>query len=175
VQPFDEHTSLGVHVRRLRKGGRFPFAADIAKMGVIAVLAVNAFLAAFAGTWACTVHTPTGKAAASHWTIAAQPSSAWAIVQWSSGTQRGTVFVGYVGSEGGWVYEDFHSDGGFGSYTSPGPQAGVWTWSGEFSGPNRVAHGALQWRRTNTGIQRGYGRLIGTSFRESAADACRRE
>lgn len=144
-------------------------------MGAVAVLAVNAFLAAFAGTWACVVHTPSAHAAASHWSVAAQPDSTWAIVRWSSGNEKGTVFVGFLTAQNSWIYEDFHSSGGFGSYTSPGPQAGVWTWSGAYSGPTRVIHGALQWRRTKDGIRRGYGLMIGDSFRESASDSCRRE
>lgn len=136
-------------------------------------LAVNAFLAAFGGTWTCTPHMPGVVAAPiSRWTIAAMPDSKWVIVRWSSRGANGTAFVGYLGPDAQWIYEDFHSDGSFSSNTSPGPQNGLWTWTGTFTTPQRVQHGAIQWQRDGGGFRQGYGRMLGASFRESAYSTC---
>ncbi len=142
-------------------------------MLVLAAVAVNAFLSAFGGTWACTPHLPGAVSApVSTWTIAAEPKSSWVVVRWSTRGEHGTAFVGYIVPESQWIYEDFHSDGSFSSNTTPGPQNGVWTWSGTFTSPQREQHGAIQWRRTNGGFRQGFGRLLGTSFRESAYSEC---
>ncbi len=142
-------------------------------MLVLAAVAVNAFLSAFGGTWACTPHLPgVVSAPVSTWTIAAEPKSSWVVVRWSTRGEHGTAFVGYIAPESQWIYQDFHSDGSFSSNTSPGPQSGVWTWSGTFTSPQREQHGAIQWRRTNSGFRQGFGRLLGTSFRESAYSEC---
>lgn len=143
-------------------------------MLIAAVVAANAFLSAFGGTWACTPHLPGNAVApASTWTIAPARQSAWAVVRWSARGGNGTAFVGYLAPDQSWIYEDFHSDGSFATNTSPGPQNGIWTWSGTFTTPQRVQHGAVQWRRDGSGFRQGFGRLLGTSFRESAYSTCR--
>jgi len=139
---------------------------------LLAAVAASAFLSAFGGTWACAPHVPgvvTGPV--STWTIAAAPHSSWAVVQWSSRGASGTAFVGYLAPDQQWIYEDFHSDGSFASHISSGPQNGAWTWIGTFTTPQRVTHGATQWRRTKTGFHQGYGRMLGPSFRETAGYA----
>lgn len=139
-----------------------------------AVLALNAFLSAFAGTWTCTPQLPGGvRASTSTWTIAAAPKSSWAVVHWSSRGANGTAFVGYLAPDAQWIYEDFHGDGSFATNTSSGPQGGIWTWSGSFTSSQRVQHGAIQWRRTGNGFRQGFGRLLGTSFRETSFTTCR--
>jgi hypothetical protein len=143
-------------------------------MLVLAVVAANAFLSTFGGTWACTPHvsgvvTPF----VSRWTIAAAPRSSWVVLHWSSRRENGTAFVGYLAADQQWIFEDFHSDGSFSSTTSSGPQNGAWTWNGTFTSPERELHGAIQWRRDRTGFREGFGRLLGTSFRESAYSTCR--
>lgn len=140
-----------------------------------AAVAVNAFLSAFAGTWTCTPHLPNGTTApASTWTIAAAPRSSWAVVHWSSRGGNGTAYVGYLAPNAQWIYEDFHSDGSFATNTSNGPDGGVWTWSGTFTTPQRVQHGAIQWRRRGGEIHQAFGRLLGTSFRETSFATCKR-
>lgn len=140
-----------------------------------AAVAVNAFLSAFAGTWTCTPHLPGGvRAPGSTWTIAAAPKSTWAVVQWSSRGANGTAYVGYLAPDAQWLYEDFHSDGSFATNTSSGPQDGVWTWNGTFTSPQRVQHGAIVWRRVRNGFRQGFGRLLGTSFRETSFATCER-
>jgi hypothetical protein len=141
---------------------------------VLAAVAVNAFLSAFGGAWTCTPHLPGVVAPpVSNWTIAQAPQSSWVVVRWSSRGEHGTAYVGYLAPESQWIYEDFHSDGSFVSNTSSGPQSGAWTWSGTFTSPQREQHGALQWRRTKTGFRQGFGRLLGTSFRESSSSECK--
>lgn len=143
-------------------------------MLMLAALAANAFLSAFGGTWTCTAHVPGAVSAlVSHWTIAAAPQSTWTVVEWSSRGEHGTAFVGYLPAQQQWVYEDFHSDGSFGDNATNGPQNGVWTWSGTFTSPQRVQHGAIQWRRDGDGFRQGFGRLLGTSFRETSFTTCR--
>lgn len=138
-------------------------------------LAANAFLATFAGSWACSLHAPGMRGAAiSHWSIAPAPASSWAVVHWSGGRESGTAYVGYLAPEKLWTYEDFHDDGSFGTNTSPGPQNGSWTWSGSFTSRERVLHGSIVWSRPSADrLRMGFGRLIGTSFRESAYSTCR--
>jgi hypothetical protein len=144
-------------------------------MILAAAVAVNAFLNAFGGTWACTPHlTGVVSAPVSTWTIAAAPRSSWVVVRWSARTANGTAFVGYLAPSGQWIYEDFHSDGSFSAITSSGPQNGTWTWDGTFTTPQRVTHGAIQWRREGAGFRQGFGRLLGTSFRETAYATCRK-
>jgi hypothetical protein len=143
-------------------------------MLVLAAVAVNAFLSAFGGTWACTPHLPGGVSApVSTWTIAAAPKSKWVVVSWATRSENGTAYVGYLAPESQWIYEDFHSDGSFSSNTSSGPQNGEWTWSGTFTSSQREQHGAIQWRKTKDGFRQGFGRLLGTSFRESAYSECK--
>lgn len=140
-----------------------------------AALAANAFLSAFGGTFVCTEHVLGGRpAAVSHWSIAAQPNSSWDVVHWASGRDSGTALVGYLAPNSQWLYEDFHADGSFGTSTSAGPQNGVWTWAGAYTTSQRVLHGAIQWRREGSGFRQGFGRLLGSSFRESAYARCRR-
>jgi hypothetical protein len=141
---------------------------------MLAAVAVSAFLRAFGGTWACTPHVPgVAGAPVSHWTIAAAPRSAWTVVQWTGRTQNGTAFVGYLTPDQQWIYDDYHSDGSLSASTSSGPQNGTWTWSGTVTSQQRVLHGAIQWRRESDGFRQGFGRLIGTSFRETAFATCR--
>jgi hypothetical protein len=143
-------------------------------MFAVALLAANTFLSAFAGTWTCTADGPGGlTAAASTWTVAAAANSTWAIVRWRGRTASGTSYVGYVGAEQQWIYEDFQSDGTFASSTSGGPQNGTWTWSSTFMTPERVQHGAIQWRRDGAVLQQRFGRLLGASFRELSRLTCR--
>lgn len=144
-------------------------------MLVIAAVAANAFLAAFGGQWACTSHVPGVVAApATTWAVARAPRSSWVVVRWSSRGENGTAFVGYLAPEQQWVYEDFRSDGSFSSSTTSGPQNGTWTWEGTFTTPQRMLHGAIQWRRESNGFRQGFGRLIGSSFRETSSATCRR-
>jgi hypothetical protein len=139
-----------------------------------AAVAANAFLSAFGGTWACTPHTPGAvAAAASQWNIAQVPHSSWVVVHWEARDGNGTAFVGYLPSAQQWIYDDFHSDGSFAANTSSGPQNGTWTWEGTFTTPQRVLHGAIQWRRDKSGFRQGFGRLLGTSFRETAYATCK--
>jgi hypothetical protein len=70
--------------------------------------------------------------------------------------------------------DDFHSDGSLAASTSSGPQNGTWTWEATFTTPQRVLHGAIQWRRDGTGFRQGFGRLLGPSFRETSYASCRR-
>jgi hypothetical protein len=143
-------------------------------MLVLAAIAANAFLSAFGGTWACTPHLPGSVTApVSTWTIAAVPRSSWVVVRWSARGANGNAFVGYLSAQQQWIYEDFDSDGSFSSSTSSGPQNGAWTWNGTFASPQRVLHGAIQWRSDRTGFRQSFGRLLGTSFRESAYSTCR--
>ena len=138
------------------------------------MVAANAFLSAFGGTWQCTPHLPgVTVAPVSIWRIAPEPNSSWAVVRWSSRGEHGTAFVGYIVPDQQWLYEDFHSDGSFASNTTSGPQNGTWTWSGTFTTPQRIQHGAIQWRRDKNGFRQGFGRMLGTSFRESAYSTCR--
>ncbi|MGA2394128.1 MAG: hypothetical protein ABSH03_12390 [Candidatus Lustribacter sp.] len=140
---------------------------------LVAVVA-NAFLSAFAGSWTCTPHLPGVVAPPeSHWSIAAAPQGSWAVVRWSSRGESGTAFVGYLAPEQQWIYEDFHSDGSFATNTSSGPQNGTWTWNGTFTSPQRAQHGAIQWRRDKQGFRQGFGRMLGTSFRETSSATCR--
>jgi hypothetical protein len=143
-------------------------------MLVAAAIAANAFLSAFGGTWKCTPHMPgVVTAPISTWTIAAAPRSSWVVVRWTSRGANGTAFVAYLAPSAQWIYEDFHSDGSFSSNTSAGPQNGTWTWNGTFTSPQRIQHGAIQWRRDGAGFRQGYGRMLGASFRESAYSTCR--
>lgn len=143
-------------------------------MLVLAAVAVNAFLSAFGGTWACTPHVPgVVTAPASRWSIARVPNSTWVAVHWAARSENGTAFVGYLAPDQQWIYDDFHSDGSFGANTSSGPQNGTWIWTGTFTTPQRELHGAIAWRRDRTGFRQGFGRLIGTSFRETAYATCR--
>jgi hypothetical protein len=140
-----------------------------------AAVAVNAFLSAFGGTWACMPHVPgVVSAPVSTWTIAAAPRSSWVVVHWSTRAGNGgTAFVGYLAPNGQWIYDDFHGDGSFSANTSSGPQNGTWTWDGTFTTPQRETHGAVQWRRDRAGFRQGFGRMLGTSFRETAYSTCR--
>jgi hypothetical protein len=139
------------------------------------VLAGNAFLSAFGGSWSCTPHIPGVVAAPrSRWTIAQAPKSSWIVVRWSARDANGTAFVGYLGHDQAWVYDDFHSDGSLTANTSPGPENGVWTWSGSLTSQQRLQHGAIQWRRDGAGFRQSFGRLIGPSFLESASATCLR-
>lgn len=143
-------------------------------MLLFAAVVANAFLSAFAGTWACTPHVPgVVRTQVTTWTIAAAPHSPWVELHWSARGESGTAFVGYLRPPQQWVFEDFHSDGSFSASTSDGPQNGTWTWSGTFTSPQRELHGAIQWRRDGAGFRQGFGRLLGTSFRESAFATCR--
>jgi hypothetical protein len=143
-------------------------------MLVLAAAVSSAFLSMFGGAWACTPHVPgVVSAPVSAWTIAAAPSSAWTTVHWSARGASGTAFVGYVAPEKTWIYEDFHSDGALSQNTAAAPQNGVWTWIGTYTTPQRVTHGAVQWKRTPGGFRQGFGRMIGTSFRETAFADCR--
>lgn len=143
-------------------------------MLVVAAVVANLFLHAFAGTFACTPHVPgVAGAPVSTWTIAAVPKSAWATVHWATRTENGTAFVGYLPPEKQWIYEDFHSDGGFGENSALPPINGVWTWTGTFTNADRTIHGASQWERAGAGFRQRYGRLLGTSFRETAHSDCR--
>jgi hypothetical protein len=140
-----------------------------------AALATNAFLSAFGGMWACAPHIPgVVSAPVSTWTIAQAPKSSWVIVHWSAREANGTAFVGYLGHDQTWIYDDFHSDGSFSANTSPGPVNGTWTWSGSFTSQQRLQHGAIQWRRDGAEFRQHFGRLLGTSFLESASATCRR-
>jgi hypothetical protein len=139
-----------------------------------AAIAANAFLSSFGGTFACTEHTTGTRApVVSHWTIEPAPESAWTLVHWQYLRDYGTAYVGYLAPLSQWTYEDFHSDGSFATSTSPGPQDGVWTWTTTYTTPQRVLHGAVQWKREGNGIRQGFGRLLGQSFRESASTTCR--
>jgi hypothetical protein len=140
---------------------------------LLAAVVANAFLSAFAGSWTCTPHLPgVVTPPQSHWTIAAAPRSTWATVRWSSRGESGTAFVGYLPAQQQWIYEDFHSDGSFASNTSSGPQTGTWTWNGTFTSPQRVQHGAIAWQRGKRGFRQGFGRMLGTSFRETSYATC---
>jgi hypothetical protein len=144
-------------------------------MILAAAVAVNAFLSAFGGTWACASHLPgVANAPESRWTIAAAPRSSWVVVHWVARAASGTAFVGYLAPNGQWIYDDFRSDGSFSANTSSGPQNGTWTWDGTFTTPQRETHGAIQWRRDGAGFRQGFGRLLGTSFRETASATCRK-
>jgi hypothetical protein len=141
---------------------------------LLAAVMTNAFLSAFGGTWACMPHVPgVVPAHVATWTIAAAPRSSWVEMRWTAGAQNGTAFVGYLAAQQQWIYEDFRSDGSFSSTTSSGPQNGAWTWDGTFTSPQRMLHGAIEWRRDRTGFRQGFGRLIGPSFRETSYTTCR--
>lgn len=139
-------------------------------------LAANAFLSAFAGSWTCGLHSPGSHVPPTHWRIAAVPGSSWTSVRWSAnGHPGGIAYVGYLAPDKSWIYEDFHDDGSYGTAGSPGPLNGTWTWSGAFTSSQRTLHGAAVWRRTNpVTIRMGFGRLVGTSFRETSYNECRR-
>jgi hypothetical protein len=133
-------------------------------MLAVALVAANAFLSAFAGTWSC---------AASTWTIAAAPERSWAIARWRGPHASGTAYVGYLAVDQQWILEEFRSDGTFATGTSSGPQNGTWTWSSTITTPQRVQHGAMQWRRDGAVLRQRFGRLLGPSFLESSHTACR--
>jgi hypothetical protein len=139
-----------------------------------AVLATNVFLSSFGGAWSCMQYVPGSPVAGpTHWTIAAAPKSAWSIVQWGSlAHDHGTAFVAYLPPDRSWLYADFHNDGSVATSTSTGPQNGVWTWSGEFVTQAHIYHGAITWQRRGKTLRQGFGRLLGTSFRESAHAEC---
>jgi hypothetical protein len=139
------------------------------------VLAANLFLAAFGGTWTCAVTLP-GNAhpVVTHWQMSAIRASTWTAVRWQADATGGTAYVGYIAPDRHWVYQDFHDDGSYGASTSEGPHHGVWTWPGVFATSQRVLHGASQWRIVDGRLRRGFGALVGTSFRESAHDTCTR-
>ncbi len=143
---------------------------------MLAAVALNAFLAAFGGAWTCAP--PGGGISTLHggtpWTIAAAPHSTWTRVGTASAHGGSVAYVGYLPLEKTWLYNVFHDDGSFATNVSPGPVDGVWTWTGSYTMPQRVVHEAVQWRRDGATIRRGFGRLIGASFRESAGDVCRR-
>jgi hypothetical protein len=142
---------------------------------LVAAVAINAFLAAFGGTWTCTATAPGGgHATLTRWTIAAVPHSSWARVSFERVDDGGTAFVGYLPLTKTWLYEDFHDDGSFATNASPGPADGVWTFRGSYTTAQHLAHYAVQWRRDGNALRRGFGRLIGASFRENASDRCRR-
>jgi len=141
---------------------------------IATAVAVNAFLSAFGGAWACTPHVPgVASAPVSSWTIAAVPRSSWAVVRWSTRAGNGTAFVGYLAPNAQWIYDDFHGDGSFAASTSSGPQNGIWTWDGTLTTPQREMHRAVEWRRDRAGFRQGFGRLLGTSFRETEYATCR--
>ena len=143
-------------------------------MFVPIVLAANAFLSAFAGTWSCTPHVPGVIAApATTWTIGAVPKSSWARVTWSARGANGTAFVGYLPLQKQWIYDDYHSDGSTANYTAPAPVNNLWVWSGSYTTSARIVHGAAAWQRDKNGFRQGFGRLVGPSFRESAYAICR--
>jgi hypothetical protein len=87
--------------------------------------------------------------------------------------ESGTAFVGYLPLEKQWIYEDFHSDGSFSANGAVPPANGVWTWSGTYTTAERTVHGASQWQRDGAGFRQSYGRMVGTSFRETAYALCR--
>lgn len=144
-------------------------------MLLLAAVAMNAFLAAFAGTWNCTPHlTGVVSPSSSTWTIGADAGTPWAVVHWHARGGSGVAYVGYLAPEAQWIYEDFHSDGSFATNTSPGPQNGAWTWTGTYTTAQRTQHIAIQWRREGDGIRQSFGRMLGTSFRETQYSSCRR-
>ncbi len=138
-------------------------------------LALGAFLTAFGGTWVCA---PSGPGATyareTRWQIAAIPHSTWTRVTYAPGGNGGTAFVGYLPFQRSWIYQDFHDDGSFADNRSPGPDHGVWTWTGAYVTDRRMLHYAVQWRRVGNRIERSFGVLLGTSFRSSGGDVCRR-
>jgi hypothetical protein len=138
---------------------------------MLAAAVLNAFVAAFAGTWSCAPDTGNARPA-TRWTIAAVPRATWARVT-STGRSGGTAYVGYLPYQGVWTYEDFRDDGTFVSTTSPGPQHGVWIWNGAVTTADGITHVTVEWRRAGTTIRRAVGRSIGPSFRASARDVCR--
>jgi hypothetical protein len=139
-----------------------------------AAIAANAFLSSFGGSWVCIEQTSGAHApVASHWTISQEPQSRWAVVRWKYLRDTGTGYVGYLAPAAQWLYEDFHADGGFATSTSPGPRDGVWTWTTTDTMPQRVLHGASQWKREGSDFRQGFGRLLGSSFRESDSATCR--
>lgn len=143
-------------------------------MLLVAAIVANVFLRMFAGTFACTPHVPgVVGAPVSTWTIAAVPKSTWSTVHWATHSANGTAFVGYLPLEKQWIYEDFHSDGSLAENSAPAPANGVWTWSGALITPEHTVHGATQWQRSGAGFRQSYGRMIGTSFRETAYADCR--
>ena len=142
-------------------------------MLLIAAIAANIFLSTFAGTWSCAAHVPgVAGAPSSVWTIGSVPHSGWATVSWSTRSEGGTSFVGYVALEKQWLYEDFRSDGSFSAYSAPPPANGVWTWQGTYTNAQRTVHGASQWSRIGNGFKQSFGRMVGPSFRETAYAQC---
>ena len=141
---------------------------------MLAAAVMSAFLAAFGGTWTCASETPgVPHPHGTRWTIAAAPHSSWTRVQFSPAHDGGVAYVGWLAPARTWIYEDFHDDGSYATNASPGPVAGVWTWTGAYTSADRVLHYAVQWRRDGATIRRAFGRMIGTSFRPSAGDLCR--
>jgi hypothetical protein len=138
------------------------------------VLAANLFLSTFAGTWLCTPHEP--GAAPARVTIGPVADSPWVEVRWrADGRGGGRGFVGFVKSANSWIYEDFRDDGSFVTSTSPGPQSGVWTFSGLSMAPDREVHGTSVWRIVDPHtMRRAYGRSIGSEFLEQNYELCRR-
>jgi hypothetical protein len=142
---------------------------------MLAAVALNAFVAAFGGTWTCTLETPHGvRAPATTWTIAAAPHGPWTRITYAPGRGGGVAYIGYLPYEKVWVYQDFHDDGSYAANTSPGPERGDWTFEGAFVTAERMQHYAVRWRRDGATIRRSFGRLIGPSFRPLTTDVCRR-
>jgi hypothetical protein len=120
---------------------------------------VGLFAQTFSGSWMCAASTPAqpGHKAVvteTRWDITSAPGGNWTIVRWGaqSNDTGGIAYVGYVPSEGDWIYEDFHYDGTYGLSTSKGAQAGIWSWAGGgYYTKDAVLHGGVTWRLTKAG------------------------
>jgi hypothetical protein len=142
---------------------------------MLAAAAVSAFLAAFGGTWSCTVDSPrTAAGAVSRMTIAAEPSGPWTRITIAPRGPGAIAYVGYLRHDRTWIAEWFHDDGSFSSRVSSGPVDGVWVWHGTSTTAGSMRHDSVEWRRDGATIRRRYGRSMGADFFTSSSDVCRR-
>ena len=92
---------------------------------LLAASVATSFLDDFKGTWLCgDQKTP--------WTIA-ESGDRWATVTYGASEHPyGIAYVGYLDSEKSFVYNDFHSDGGFAQLSAPEPKNHIYHWTGTF-------------------------------------------
>lgn len=131
-----------------------------------------AFFEDFGGSWTCTF-----QGAATAWRIDASPGASWSIVRWGDqhSARGGVAYVGFIGPQHAWLYDDFHYDGSYSRNTSPGPVNGAWTWSGTYylADGTTALHGAVVWKLAAPGrIDRTFERLDGGKLVPTGRDRC---
>lgn len=128
-------------------------------MLTVLVASIGLFAQMFSGVWMCAASTPAqpghqNSVLQTRWAITPAPGGNWTVVRWGSQNNAtgGIAYVGYVPSEGDWIYQDFHYDGSYGLSTSKGSENGVWNWAGGgYYTKDAVLHGGVSWRLTKTG------------------------